>query len=150
MALGIQSDLETRRRTTAPRRASLVDVARTAVEDLVDLLGSQLKLARVELAADARGALRRITRLAVFVPPLVVGYAFGMAAAASWLASLWGMSLALAALAAVQIAIGAIGMVVVLRGFKRFELLSRTSAEGSATVALATTTMPAAAGSHHV
>lgn len=120
------------------------------MEDLVDLLGAQLKLARVELTSDARGALKRVTRLAIFVPPLVVGYAFGMAAAASWLARLWGISLALAVLAAVQIAFGAIGMVVVLRGFKRFELLSRTTAEGSATVALATTTTPVAVGSRHV
>ena len=73
------------------RRPSLMDVAKHAAEDLLDLLAAQIKLARLELSADLREGLKRILRIALFIPPLVIGYAFGMAAIASWLAGHWGL-----------------------------------------------------------
>ncbi|MES1205886.1 MAG: phage holin family protein [Pseudomonadota bacterium] len=118
----------------APPRPSLVEVARTAAEDLLDLLVSQIKLARVELAADARGALKRIARLSLFIPPVIVGYAFAMGALVAWLRAFWPLPLALGAVAALQISVGVAGILAVLRGFGHATLLDRTAVEAAQSV----------------
>jgi len=116
------------------RRPSLVDVAKGAAEDLLDLLVAQIRLARVELVADARAALRRVARLALFIPPLLLGYGFAMAALASWLGRYWGLTAALGAVAAFHIAVGGVGIVFALRALSRVHVLERASSEAADTV----------------
>ncbi len=60
----------------------MVEVATDTVEELADLLAAQIKLAHLELSVDLRLAGKRAARLALFLPPLAVGYAFAMAALA--------------------------------------------------------------------
>lgn len=64
-----------------------------------------------------------MARLALFVPPLVVGYAFAMAALASLLATYCGRLAALGSVAALQIAAGGIGLL------RTTPILEQTSAD---------------------
>ena len=111
------------------RPPSLVEVAKDAADNLLDLLTAQIKLARLELSADLGTALRQVVRLALFIPPLVVGYAFAMAAAASWLGDMWGRTAGLAAVAGFQIAAAGIGLLSSVAALKRARLLQRAGAD---------------------
>ena len=104
-------------------------MASDTIGELADLLAAQIKLAHLELSIDLRLALKRVARLAVFVPPLVVGYAFAMATLASFLATHCGRLVALASLAGLQLAVGGIGLQRTLAALQRTPILKRTSAE---------------------
>lgn len=110
-------------------RPSVVQVATDTIEELADLLAAQIKLAHLELSVDLRLALKRLARLALFVPPLVIGYAFAMAALASFLATHCGRLAALGSVAALQIAVGGIGLWRTLAALRRTPILERTSAD---------------------
>jgi uncharacterized membrane protein YqjE len=111
------------------KRPPLVDVAKNAAEDLLDLMTAQLKLIRLELASDVGTAIKRTLRLALFVPPLLVGYAFGMLALASWLAGTWGYPLAFALVAALQIIPAGSGVAWTVRSLRNSHPLERAGAE---------------------
>jgi hypothetical protein len=111
------------------RPPSLGAIARGAAQDALGLLAAQIKLARLEVSAELRRALEGGVRVALFLPPLVVGYAFAMAALASWLGGLWSRPLALASVAALQIVPAAIGLAWALAAFRRAPGLARTGAE---------------------
>lgn len=111
------------------RRPSLVEVAKNAAEDLVDLLSAQIKLARLELTADLRESLSHVVRVALFIPPVVIGYAFGMAALASWLGGYWGLPTALAAIAGIQIVGGGAGILWSLSALRRTRILEKAGTE---------------------
>ena len=104
-------------------------MATDTVEELADLLAAQIKLAHLELSADLRLAGRRVARIALCVPPLVVGYAFAMAALASFLATYWGRLAALGSVAALQIAIAGVGLQRTLSALRRTPILERTGAD---------------------
>ena len=104
-------------------------MATDTIERLGDLLAAQIKLAHLELSADLRLALKRVARLALFVPPLVVGYAFAMATLASFLATYCGRLVALGSIAGLQLAVGGIGLQRTLAALRRTAVLKRTSAE---------------------
>lgn len=90
---------------------------------------AEIKLARLELSADLRVALKRAAFIALCIPPLVVGYAFAMAALASWLAETWGRTAALGSIAAVQIVVGGIAIFRALAALARTRILARASAD---------------------
>ena|SRR5438132_8044043 len=117
------------RGTPPTRPRSLGDVAQVAAEDAVSLLTAQIKLARLEVSADLRRGLRGGIRVALFVPPLVVGYVFAMTALASWLGGPWGRPAGLASVAALQIVPAAIGIVWALSAFRRTPGVARSGAE---------------------
>jgi hypothetical protein len=118
-------------RGPSPRSSSLADVAKDAAEDLLELVTAQIKLARLEVSVDLRRALKRMVGVALFIPPLVIGYAFGMAAVASWLGAYWGRPLALAAVAALQIIPAVGGILWSLALLRRTRVLGRAGAEMS-------------------
>jgi uncharacterized membrane protein YqjE len=115
-------------------KPSLADVARNAATDLVDLVVAQIKLARLELATDARQALQRTTKLVAFGIPLLFGYGFAMAAAASALSSFCGWSLSLLAVATIQMVVGMVGICASLRGSRPVRILDRSTAQAESTV----------------
>ena len=104
-------------------------MATETVEDLADLLAAQIKLAHLELSVDLRLAWGRVARIALFIPPIVVGYAFAMAALASFLATYCGRVAALGSIAALQIAIGGIGLQRTLAALRRTPILERSGAD---------------------
>jgi hypothetical protein len=118
----------------SPQGSSLVEAAKNAAEDLVDLVTAQVKLARLELTSDLHKIFKRSLRVVLFLPPLLVGYAFGMAAAASWLSRYWGWPLALAAVAAIQIVVGGIGVYRSVAALARVRVLERAGTEAADTV----------------
>jgi uncharacterized membrane protein YqjE len=119
------------RHAAGSERPSLVEVAKSAAEDLVDLLGAQIKLARLELTDDLRHGVRRTAWVVLFALPVVVGYAFGMAALASWLAGYWGRSAALASVAGLQMVGGGAGVAWAVSRLRRVHILKRTTTEAA-------------------
>jgi hypothetical protein len=107
----------------------LTDVAKAATDELVALFELQIRLARLELSVDVRDALKRAGRVALLIPPLVVGYAFGMAALASWLGNHWSRPAALASVAALQILPAGLGILWSLSVLGRTRILERTRAD---------------------
>jgi hypothetical protein len=117
-------------RGTAPNRPrSLGEVAQGAAEDALHLLAAQLKLVRLEVSADVRRGLEGAVRIALLLPPLVLGYAFAMAALVSWLGRYWGRPAALAAVAALQIVPATIGVVHTLAALRRSRHLAPAAPE---------------------
>jgi Putative Actinobacterial Holin-X, holin superfamily III len=118
----------------APQGSSLVEAAKNAAEDLVDLLTAQIKLARVELSSDLHRILKYSVRIFLFLPPVLVGYAFAMAGAASWLSQYWGRSLALVAVAGVQLLVGGVGLAWTIASLGRVRVLERAGIEAADSV----------------
>lgn len=112
----------------------MVQVATETAEDLADLFAAQIKLAHLELSLDLRLALKRVARIALFLPPLVVGYAFAMAALSSLLAIHWGRLAALGAIAGLQLAVAGIGLQRTVSALRRTPILERTSADVTGSV----------------
>jgi hypothetical protein len=104
-------------------------MATDTAQGLADLFAAQIKLAQLELSLDLRLALKRVGRIALFIPPLVVGYAFAMAALAWFLATYWGRIAALGSVAALQIAVAGIGLQRTLSALRRTPILERTGAD---------------------
>jgi len=112
----------------------MVQVATDTAEGLADLFAAQIKLAHLELSLDLRLALKRVAQIALFIPPLVVGYAFAMAALSSFLATYWGRLGALGSIAALQLAVAGIGLQRTLSALRRTPILERTSADVAGSV----------------
>ena len=117
------------RGTPAPRPRSLGEVAQGAAEDALTLLAAQIKLARLELSADLRRGLQGGVRIALFLPPLVIGYAFAMTALASWLGRYWGRPAALASVAALQIVPAVLGIARALAALRQKPEPARSGGE---------------------
>jgi hypothetical protein len=107
----------------------VVQVATDTAEELADLFAAQIKLAHLELSLDLRLALKRVARIALFIPPLVVGYAFAMMALCSFLTTYCGRLAALGSVAALQIAVAGLGLQRTLSALRRTPILERTSAD---------------------
>lgn len=116
------------------RAPSFAEVARNAAEELLDLLTSQIKLARAELSADLSQKLRRALRVALFVLPLIGAYVFAMTALAFLLSNLWGRPLGFAAVAVLQGLVGGLGLLLSIRSVASAPLLEHATAEVSETV----------------
>lgn len=113
----------------------MVQVATDTAEQLADLFAAQIKLAHLELSLDLRLALKRVARIALFIPPLVVGYAFAMAALSSFLATYCGRLAALGSVAGLQIVVAGIGLRRTLSALRRTPILERTGADLAGNVA---------------
>ena len=103
-------------------------MATDTAQELADLFAAQIRLARLELSHDLRLTLKRVALLALCIPPLVVGYAFAMAALSSFLTPHWGRLAALGSVAGLQLAVGGIGLQRALAALRRTSILERTGA----------------------
>jgi hypothetical protein len=115
-------------------KSDIADRLRATAEDLVDLVTAQVKLVRVELLADLRAMGVHLARLAIFVPLLVLGYAF-LAGAVAWaLAPRLGLPLALALIGALHVCIGIWGVVRASRSIGAVRVLDRSREEAERTL----------------
>jgi hypothetical protein len=115
-------------------RGDIADRLRATAEDLVELVTAQVKLVRLELLADARALGGHLTRLAIFVPLLVLGYGF-LAGAAAWgLARLLGLAWALALVGVVHLAAGIWGVARASRALAAVRVLDRSREEVERTI----------------
>jgi len=115
-------------------REGIVGLIRETVDGLRDLIADHIKLARLELVADAKSYGRSIAVLAVAGLVLAIGYIFGLIAAALGLARIWGAPLAFGAVAALHLVLGAIAVVWAVGKMKRTRLLHDTVVEAKGSI----------------
>jgi len=96
--------------TSKQVNGSIAGLLTNMVEGVARLVGEHLTLARLELANDAREVGRRVTRVALFAPMVLVGYAFLSAAAAQYLTRWFSLAAALLVVGALNALVGAIGI----------------------------------------
>jgi hypothetical protein len=97
------------------RDAALLTLVRDVVDDMGTLVAGHVRLARAELAADARGLGRRVAVVALGASLLLVGYALACVAAALALAHVFGAPLAFLAVGGVHIVGAGVALGVMVR-----------------------------------
>jgi uncharacterized membrane protein YqjE len=109
------------------RPPGVTDLVARLVDGLGQLLSQHVALARLELGEEARSVSHALGTLALFTPMLVVGYAmvcFGVAfVLARWVALPWAVLL----VAAVNLAVGGVGVFNVRKALKRPRLEETTA-----------------------
>lgn len=106
--------------------ASVSSLARNTFESLVDLVGAQIRLARTELALDARKTLTKAGAISLFLPMVLVGYIVLCLALAALLAKVMSPAAALAIVGFSQVLLGAGGTFLMVQRLRRIEALDRT------------------------
>ena len=114
-------------------REGIVGLIRETVDGLRDLIADHIKLARLELVADAKTYGRSIAVLVVAGLVLAIGYIFGLIAAAG-LARLWGAPLAFGAVAALHLVLGGIAVVRAVGKMKRTRPMHDTVVEAKGSI----------------
>lgn len=105
---------------------SVSSLARSTFESLVDLLSAQIRLARTELALDARKALSKAAAISVFLPMMLVGYIVLCFALAALLGRVMSPAAAYAIVGGSQVLVGAAGTLLMVQRLRRLETLDRT------------------------
>lgn len=141
---------QTRGKSSGREELSLVEIAKIAVDDVLELLTSQLKLARFELGADVQAAVKRFVPLALLIPIVFAGYLFGIAAIASLLSGVWGWTAALAIVAAAQLLVGGLGINWAIRGLRAERILERTAEDAAANLKSTVAAVSSPGGGPHV
>jgi uncharacterized membrane protein YqjE len=116
-------------------REGIVGLIRETVDGLRDLIADHIKLARLELVADAKTYGRSIAVLVVAGLVLAIGYICGLIAVALGLARLWGAPLAFGAVAALHLVVGGIAVAWAVGKMRRTQPMhdSVVEAKGSIT-----------------
>jgi len=104
------------------------------------LVADHIRLARLEMTADAKSYVRDIAMLAVGAFIVAVGYGLACIAAGTALARLMGAPLAFVCLAFVHLVVGAIALSLIVRRMKGLQLMHETKHEVSRSVDALTTT----------
>ena len=115
-------------------REGIVGLIRETVDGLRDLIADHIKLARLELVADAKTYGRSIAVLTVAGLVLAIGYLFGLIAAALALARLWGAPLAFGAVAALHLVGGGIAVAWAVGKMKRTRPMHDTVVEAKGSI----------------
>jgi uncharacterized membrane protein YqjE len=115
-------------------REGIVALIRETVDGLRDLIADHIKLARLELVADAKSYGRSIAVLVVAGLVLAIGYVFGLIAAALGLARIWGAPLAFGAVAALHLVAGGIAVVWAVGKMKRTRPMHDTVVEAKGSI----------------
>jgi len=104
----------------------IMPLLREAIEGLGRLVADHIKLARVEMSADAREYGRHVGLLALAGLLVVLGYAFACLALTLALAHWMGAPLAFLAVGAVHVVAGAIGLRAIRARLKRPQVMNET------------------------
>ena len=97
---------------------------RAVIDGLSELLTQHLKLARVELKEDARELGTQVGKIAAFVPLIVIGYALLCVAGALFLRRFLPLDVAFLIVAGLNLAGGAVGILLAVRRLKERKMLS--------------------------
>lgn len=103
-------------------------------DGLGQLVSDHVKLARIELVAEAKSYGRGVAVLAVAATVLVLGYAFACTAAGLALATVVSAPLAFAIVAAPNLIGGALGLVYAVRKMRQTRLLPESGVEAGRSV----------------
>jgi len=104
------------------------------------LVADHIRLARIEMTADAKSYAREVGLLLVGAFILATGYGLGCIAAGVALASVIGAPFAFLSLALLHIAIGATALVMIAGRMKHIQLMQGTKHEVTRSVSALTTT----------
>jgi len=104
------------------------------------LVADHIRLARLEMTADAKSYARDIGMLVIGGFILAVGYGLACIAAGTALARIMGAPLAFVCLALLHLVVGAIALAMIVRRMKSLQLMHETKHEVSRSVDALTTT----------
>jgi hypothetical protein len=110
-------------------KSEIAERLRATAEDLVELVTAQVKLMKLELVADARHMGARLARLAIFVPFVILGYAFAAGAGAYALGTRIGFAWSFALFGVVHAAVGTFGVIRAARTLRQVRVLDRSRDE---------------------
>ena len=105
----------------------VVGLLRETADGLGQLIADHIKLARLELTADARSYGQGVATLVIAGLVLTLGYAFAWLAIALALARLWGAPIAFAAVAVLHLIAGAIAVSTAVKRMKRTRLMRESA-----------------------
>lgn len=112
---------------------STADHLRAVVESFGALLEGHLKLFKLELAEDAKVIGVQVGKIVVFVPLILTGYGFLCAALAMFLARYVGPELATLIVGLLNVAGGALGILLAAKTLSKRGVLEGTKREAAAT-----------------
>jgi hypothetical protein len=119
----------------------VVGLLKETADGLGQLIADHIKLARLELATDARSYGRGVATLITAGAVLALGYAFAWLAIAFALARLWGAPIAFAAVAVLHLIGGAIAVSTAVKRMKSTRLMHESASEASRSVTALTRPM---------
>ena len=112
----------------------IISLVKETASGLGQLVADHIRLARLEMTADAKSYARDIGMLLAGGFILAVGYALGCIAAGTALARVIGAPLAFLALALLHMAVGIIALIVIAGRMKHVQLMQGTKHEVSRSV----------------
>ena len=112
----------------------IITLVKEAASDFGQLVADHIRLARVEMTADAKSYARDIAMLLVGAFILAAGYGLACIAGGLALAQIMGGPLAFASLAFLHLLIGGIALSLMVRKMKRLQLMQETKLEVSRSV----------------
>jgi uncharacterized membrane protein YqjE len=115
-------------------REGIVSLLRETVDGLRILIADHIKLARIEMVADAKTYGRSVAVLAVAGLVLAIGYVFALIAAALGLARILGAPVAFGAVAALHLVVGGIAVAWSMGKMRRTRLMHDTVVEAKGSI----------------
>ena len=112
----------------------IITLVKEAASDFGQLVADHIRLARVEMTADAKSYARDIAMLLVGAFILAAGYGLACIAGGLALARVMGGPLAFASLAFLHLLVGGIALALMVRKMKRLQLMQETKLEVSRSV----------------
>jgi uncharacterized membrane protein YqjE len=116
----------------------IIALVKETAAGLGQLVADHIRLARIEMTADAKSYVRDGSMLVVAAFVLAVGYGLACIAAGMALSRVMGGPLAFACLAVVHVIVGAIAVALILRRVKSVQLMQETKYEVSRSVSALT------------
>jgi hypothetical protein len=113
----------------------VVQLVRQTADDLVDLVGQHLKLARLELTADLLAAARSARATVLLALLATVGYALAMAGLALLVGGRRDVAVAFVAVGLVHIGIGGLGVLFRANRARGTRLMSASAHEAKRSLA---------------
>jgi uncharacterized membrane protein YqjE len=107
----------------------IIALVKETASGLGQLVGDHIRLARIEMTADAKTYVRDASMLVVGGFILAAGYGLACIAAGLGLARIIGGPLAFASLAVLHLVVGGIALVSMLRKMKQVQLMHETKQE---------------------
>ncbi|HEY7372769.1 MAG TPA: phage holin family protein [Polyangia bacterium] len=113
------------------RDDGIIALVKETADGLGQLVADHIKLARIEMTADAKGYVRDVGVLLVGAFVLAIGYGLACIAVGTALGRVIGAPLAFACLAVLHLAIGAFALALARSRMKRVQLMHDTKLEVS-------------------
>jgi uncharacterized membrane protein YedE/YeeE len=114
----------------------IIALVKETADGLGQLVADHIKLARIEMTADAKTYMREVNVLLVGAFIFAMGYGLACIAAGTALARVMGTPLAFAALALLHVVVGAIALGMAVRRVKKVQIMQESKEEVSRSVSV--------------